>query len=75
MRFGTDHRSINAGYWQVRRALAEATALAELKYVLQPQEIVELNLEQAMQHPRVMQWAHIFADNIGNPRVSTGARK
>lgn len=48
--------------------VAEATAIAELKYILQPQELVELTLEQASEHPRVVQWAHIFADNIGNQK-------
>jgi len=48
--------------------VAEATALAELKYALSPAELIELTLEQAQQHPRAVQWAHIFADNIGNQR-------
>ncbi|MGH9550174.1 MAG: ribonucleotide reductase N-terminal alpha domain-containing protein, partial [Terriglobales bacterium] len=48
--------------------VAEATAVAELKYALTPAEIIELTHEQTMQHPRVTQWAHIFAENIGNQR-------
>ncbi len=48
--------------------VAEATAIAELKYVMQPQEIIDATLEAVTQHPRVVQWAHIFADNIGNQR-------
>ena len=46
--------------------VAEAVALAELKYVLKPAEIVELTLEQALAHPVVVEWIEKFADNIGN---------
>jgi ribonucleoside-diphosphate reductase alpha chain len=48
--------------------VATSTALAELKYVLSPSELIELSLEQALAHPAVEQWAHVFADNIGNQR-------
>jgi ribonucleoside-diphosphate reductase alpha chain len=48
--------------------VAEAVALAELKYALTPAELIELTLDEAQQHPRVLQFAHIFADNIGNQR-------
>lgn len=48
--------------------VADAVSIAELKYALSPSELTELTLEQALQHPRSSQWAHIFAENIGNQR-------
>lgn len=48
--------------------VATATALAELKYVLSPSELIELSLEDALKHQKVVQWTTIFADNIGNQR-------
>jgi ribonucleoside-diphosphate reductase alpha chain len=48
--------------------VALANAIAELKYVLSPQEIIDCTLEQAVQHPRVIEWSQIFSDNIGNQR-------
>jgi len=48
--------------------VAEANAVAELKYVLAPAEIIEITLEEAIEHPRVVYWKKIFADNIGNQR-------
>jgi ribonucleoside-diphosphate reductase alpha chain len=48
--------------------VAQAVAIAELKYVLSPEEILACSLEQAIAHPRVAQWKKTFADNIGNQR-------
>lgn len=48
--------------------VAQANAVAELKYALSPAEIVEITLEDALAHPRVVQWYRAFADNIGNQR-------
>jgi ribonucleotide reductase alpha subunit len=48
--------------------VAEANAIAELKYVLTPQEIVDIELEEALNHPRVVQWAQVFSENIGNQK-------
>jgi ribonucleoside-diphosphate reductase alpha chain len=48
--------------------VATSVAIAELKYVLQPNEIVDLTLADTLKHPKVQQWAYIFADNIGNQR-------
>lgn len=48
--------------------VATSVALAELKYVLTPAEIIDLDIHAALTHPKVVQWAQIFADNIGNQR-------
>ncbi len=48
--------------------VATSVALAELKYALSPQELIELTLEDALEHPLVVQMASVFADNIGNQR-------
>lgn len=48
--------------------VAGSVALAELKYVLTPAELVELTLADAINHPKVAQWTQVFADNIGNQR-------
>ena len=48
--------------------VATSTALAELKYALTPQELVELKFVDALSHPAVVQWTQVFADNIGNQR-------
>lgn len=48
--------------------VATSVALAELKYVLTPAEVIELTLESAFKHPKVVEWARIFADNVGNQR-------
>jgi ribonucleoside-diphosphate reductase alpha chain len=45
--------------------VAYANAIAELKYVLKPEEIVALDLTQALQHTIVRQWAETFAQHIG----------
>lgn len=48
--------------------VAQSVAIAELKYVLSPEEIIELTLEDALAHPKVVHWAQVFSDNIGNQR-------
>ena len=48
--------------------VATSVAIAELKYALTPAELIELTIEEALVHPKVVQWAQIFADNIGNQR-------
>lgn len=48
--------------------VSHAVAIAELKYVLSPDELIAITLEQAMAHPLVCQWKQAFADNIGNQR-------
>ena len=53
---------------EIIHRVAISTALAELKYALTPTELIELTLEEAAAHPRVIQWAEIFSDNIGNQR-------
>ncbi|MBS1991060.1 MAG: hypothetical protein JSS83_11110, partial [Cyanobacteria bacterium SZAS LIN-3] len=51
---------------EIVHRVATSVALAELKYVLTPEELIEITLDEALQHPRVVQFAQIFADNIGN---------
>jgi ribonucleoside-diphosphate reductase alpha chain len=48
--------------------VADAVAIAELKYAMTPQELLNLTLEEALAHPRVMQWRKVFADCIGNQK-------
>ncbi|MBU6453977.1 MAG: hypothetical protein KGS72_19515 [Cyanobacteria bacterium REEB67] len=48
--------------------VSTSVAIAELKYVLTPEELVDITLEEALEHPRVVQFAGLFADNIGNQR-------
>ncbi len=48
--------------------VATSVAIAELKYALQPQELIELTLEDALKHQLVQLSAHTFADNIGHQR-------
>jgi ribonucleoside-diphosphate reductase alpha chain len=45
-----------------------ANAIAELKYALQPEQIIKLSIEEALKHPTVEKWAQIFAHNIGNQK-------
>jgi ribonucleoside-diphosphate reductase alpha chain len=45
--------------------VAYANALAELKYVLSPEELTKLTLEAAVAHPLVESWAQRFAHAIG----------
>lgn len=46
--------------------VAFANAVAELKYVLAPDEIVAITLEEALIHPSVVHWARVFAAEIGH---------
>lgn len=46
--------------------VAYANAIAELKYVLPPQQIVDISLADALAHPVVEKWALVFARHIGN---------
>lgn len=48
--------------------VAYANAIAELKYALKPEEIVKLNLAEAIKHQAVKKWAPIFAHNIGRQK-------
>ncbi|MBX9876998.1 MAG: hypothetical protein K2Y22_00930 [Candidatus Obscuribacterales bacterium] len=48
--------------------VAESIALAELKYVLKPSEIISLTLDKALDHPKVIEWAEIFAEHIGKQK-------
>ena len=48
--------------------VATSVAVAELKYVLSPQELIDIELESALKHPKVAQWAQTFADAIGSQR-------
>ncbi|MBX9722927.1 MAG: hypothetical protein K2X81_16110, partial [Candidatus Obscuribacterales bacterium] len=42
--------------------------IAELKYALSPQELLDISFDQAINHPSVLEWAKVFADNIGKQR-------
>lgn len=53
---------------QIIHRVAQAVAIAELKYVMGPEEIISLTLDEAVRHPKVMQWERVFATNIGNQR-------
>lgn len=48
--------------------VATSVALAELKYALTPQEIVDISLSDALKHDKVQQWTDTFADSIGNQK-------
>lgn len=48
--------------------VAASVAIAELKFLVTAAELIELTLEEALKHPKVQQWAQIFAENIGNQR-------
>ncbi|MBX9694532.1 MAG: hypothetical protein K2Z81_19250, partial [Cyanobacteria bacterium] len=48
--------------------VAQSIALAELKYCIGPEELVNMELEQALAHPQVVKWAGVFADHIGNQK-------
>lgn len=58
---GQPVESINEIIYRV----AFANAIAELKYVLKPEQLVQLTLAEALVHPSVQKWAEVFADNIG----------
>lgn len=48
--------------------VAQSVAIAELKYAMTPEQIVELTLDVAIKHPAVVQAAQVFAENIGKQR-------
>src|SRR5690349_9392224 len=48
--------------------VAFANAIAELKYVLSPQQLTTINLQQALEHARTRQWADVFAHHIGTQK-------
>ncbi len=48
--------------------VATSMALAELKYVLTAEEIVEITLEAALKHPVTQQWQAVFCEHIGNQK-------
>ncbi len=48
--------------------VATSVAVAELKYALSPQELIDIDLESALKHPKVAQWTLTFADSIGTQR-------
>lgn len=48
--------------------VAHANAIAELKYVLSPEQLTALSLDEALKHPVVQQWAATFVSNIGRQR-------
>lgn len=48
--------------------VAFANAIAELKYVLTAKELVDISFDEAINHPIVLQWAKVYAENIGKQR-------
>ncbi|MCA9802351.1 MAG: hypothetical protein KC777_10205 [Cyanobacteria bacterium HKST-UBA02] len=48
--------------------VSTSVAVAELKYVLSPEEIIEASLDAAVGHPVTIHWASIFSDHIGNQK-------
>jgi ribonucleotide reductase alpha subunit len=53
---------------EIIHRVADAVAVAEMKYAMTPEELVELTLEDALEHPRTIQWRRVFADSIGNQK-------
>ena len=48
--------------------VATSVALAELKYKLSPDEIIEISLEDALHSKDVVRWQRVFAEHIGNQK-------
>lgn len=48
--------------------VATSVGLAELKYALTPEELIEVSLADALKHPVVVQWAQTFSAHIGNQK-------
>ncbi len=48
--------------------VAQSIAMAELKYCIGAEELVNIELDQALSHPQVTKWAKVFADHIGNQK-------
>jgi phage I-like protein len=53
---------------EIVHRVASAVALAELKYILRPDEIVAISLERALSNGRVAQWKKEFAESIGKQK-------
>jgi ribonucleotide reductase alpha subunit len=53
---------------EIIHRVADAVAVAEMKYAMTPEELLELTLEDALEHPRTVQWRRVFADSIGNQK-------
>lgn len=56
------------GINDIIRRVAKAVAVAELKYALSEQELVNITLDQALVHPKVKHWAKVFAEHIGKQK-------
>lgn len=56
------------GVDEIIHRVAQSVAIAELKYAMTPEEILDTTLEQAIKHAKVSAWAQTFADSIGNQR-------
>src|ERR1039457_4615877 len=50
---------------QIVSRVADAIAIAELAYCMTPQEIIDLEIQDALAHPEVQKWSDIFAEMIG----------
>ena len=48
--------------------VAYGNAIAELKYALSEEELTKIQLSDAIKHPRVVQWAEVFAQHIGTQK-------
>jgi ribonucleoside-diphosphate reductase alpha chain len=59
---GETTEDINAIIYRV----AQSVAMAELKYILTPQEIIWINLDGALKHPAVAKYTDLFARCMGN---------
>ena len=53
---------------EIIHRVAFANAIAELKYVLSPAQLVAISLDDALDHASVLEWAKVFAENIGKQR-------
>lgn len=63
-RTGQPYETVN----DIIHRVAFANAIAELKYVCEPQQLVKLSLPEALAHPAVQKWATTFAQAIGNQK-------
>ncbi len=48
--------------------VATSVAIAELKYKLSVEEIIDLSLEQALKNEEVLRWRKTFSDHIGSQK-------
>lgn len=53
---------------EIIHRVAVSVAVAELKYVMTPNDLIELTLEEALANPRVKEWENTFAESIGRQR-------